>query len=263
MTEPVGAGANALSERDLVESFQALGLRTADVALVHSSYKSLGTVSGGPTTVVGALERTLGPAGTLIMPTFNFDFCGGKTFDIRHTPSQMGAITEVVRNDPRSRRVGHPIYSFSVLGARAEEAAALANVSSYGPDSMFAKLVEWDAKIVIMGLSYNNSMTFFHHVEEIEGCDYRYMKDFTAGYIDADGQRSRRTYSMFVRDLERGVVTAVDPMGELLEREGAIRSLQIGDAVVRLMSARDVYERTAANLTDRPGLLFRLEAPGS
>ena len=263
MTEPLGTGGGELSEQDLAESFPALGLQPGDTVLVHSSYKSLGPVAGGPATVIAALERALGPAGTLIMPTFNFDFCRGETFDVRHTPSQMGAITELVRNDPRSRRVGHPIYSFSVLGARAEEAAAISNISSYGPDSLFAKLVEWDAKIVIIGLSYNNSMTFFHHVEEIEGCDYRYMKDFTAPYIDADGHRSQRTYSMFVRDLERGVVTAVDPMGELLEREGAISSLQIGTAVVRLMSAREVYQRTARNLTDRPGLLFTIEAPGS
>ncbi len=213
--------------------------------------------------MIAALERTLGPAGTLVMPTFNFGFCQGERFDVTRTPSQMGILTELARTDPRARRVGHPIYSFSVIGARSDEAGGIHNISSYGPDSLFAKLVEWDAKIMVIGLTYNDSMTFFHHVEEIEGCDYRYMKSFTAPYVDEQGREAPRTYTMFVRDLQRGVVTAVDPMGELLEREGAISSLALGESTVRLMRAREVYERTASRLSNRPGLLFQLEEPGS
>ncbi|HEV3093354.1 MAG TPA: AAC(3) family N-acetyltransferase [Solirubrobacteraceae bacterium] len=231
--------------------------------LVHSSLKAIGPVEGGAAAVIAALERTIGVAGTLIMPTFNFGFCSGETFDVRSTPSQMGVLTELVRTDPRARRVRHPIYSFAVLGALAEEAARLRNFSSYGADSLFAKLVEWDAKIMVIGLSYNNSMTFFHYVEEMEGCKYRYMKSFTAPYVDELGNGSERTYTMFVRDLERGVVTAVDPMGELLEREGAVVCGEVGESAARLMRARDVYAITARNLTDQPGLLFRIDISDS
>src|SRR5574338_979593 len=99
---------------DLVAGFRLLGVAPGDTLLVHSSYKSFGPVEGGPQTVVNALEEALGPEGTLIMPTFNFDFNKGQPWDVRSTPSQMGVLTELVRKDPRAKRVFHPIYSFAI-----------------------------------------------------------------------------------------------------------------------------------------------------
>ena len=54
---------------ELVEGFRELGVKEGDTLLVHSSYKSLGEVDGGPATVVRALEAVLGTDkdGTLIM----------------------------------------------------------------------------------------------------------------------------------------------------------------------------------------------------
>jgi len=248
-----------LTMDDLILGFQDVGLEQGDAALVHSSYKALGDVAGGPRTVVDALLGAVGEKGTIIMPTFNFDFCSGTPFDARSTPSHMGVLTEIVRQDPRARRVEHPIYSFAVIGRRASEAATIDDPSSYGRDSLFGKLRDWGGKIMIIGLSYNESMTFFHHVEEMEGCHYRYMKSFTGDVTDTSGHTERRTVTMLVRDLDRGVVTAVDPMGELLERSGIITTRPIGDAVVRLMCARDVYEATAREMRREPHLLYEYE----
>jgi aminoglycoside 3-N-acetyltransferase len=249
-----------LTSMQLVAAFRDLGIDTGDIVLVHSSYKSFGGVAGGPQTVIDALLEAIGPEGTLVVPTFNFDFCRGEPFDVRQTQSQMGVITELVRTNPNSKRVAHPIYSFAVLGARASECELIENVSSYGSDSLFAKLREWNGKIMVIGLAYNHSMTFFHHVEEVEGCDYRYMKEFTGEYTALDGSTSLRTYTMFVRDIDRGVVTAVDPMGELLERTGTITTRQIGEAKVRLMRAKDVYEQVAREMRRDPALLRQIPA---
>ena len=56
-----------LSGHDQVERFTELGLRAGDVVLMHSCYKALGPMVGGPSTVIVALERAIGAAGTLIM----------------------------------------------------------------------------------------------------------------------------------------------------------------------------------------------------
>lgn len=239
-------------------AFGGLGLKGGDTVLVHSSYKSLGPVIGGPGVVVEALERALGPKGTLIVPTFNFGFCEGEPFDARTTPSHMGALTELVRKDPNSRRIEHPIYSFAVLGARADEAASISDPSSYGADSLFGHLRGWAAKIMIIGLSYNDSMTFFHHVEELQGVDYRYLKSFSGMVTDTAGNSLERTVTMYVRDLDRGVVTAVDAMGELLANKGTIESARIGQATVRLMGAQEVFEATVDAMRKEPRLLYTL-----
>jgi aminoglycoside 3-N-acetyltransferase len=193
------------------------------------------------------------------MPTFNFDFCKGQPWDVRSTPSHMGAITNMVREHSKAKRVFHPIYSFAVLGKYADYLTEERYKSSYGRNSVFGKLRELDGKIMVIGLRYTDSMTFFHHVEEMEGVDYRYMKTFTGQVTDEDGKTYEETFTMLVRDLDKGVITEVDPMGELMEKAGVITVRQIGDAKVSLMKANDVYEFTAREMRRDPKLLYYIE----
>jgi len=244
---------------DLVAAFEAAGLESGDTLLVHSSYKSFGGVDGGPQTVIDALLAALGNQGTLIMPTFNFDFCKGEPWDVRSTPSQMGAITNMVREHPEARRVFHPIYSFAVLGVKAEFLTQERCKSSYGRNSLFGKLRDLDGKIMIVGLSYTNSMTFFHHVEEMEGVDYRYMKSFTGLVTDEHGKTYEDTFTMLVRDIEKNVETEVDPMGALMEEAGVVNVRQIGSASVKLMKANAVYAFTAREMKRDPRLLYQID----
>ena len=118
---------------------------------------------------------------------------------------------------------------------------------------------ELDGKIMIIGLSYTNSMTFFHHIEEMEGVDYRYMKFFTGLVTDATGKTFEDTFSMLVRDVENGVITEVNPMGELMEKMGVISMHQIGAADVKLMNANHVYDFTAREMQRDPKLLYKIE----
>ncbi|HEY2981403.1 MAG TPA: AAC(3) family N-acetyltransferase [Anaerolineales bacterium] len=248
-----------LTPDDLVSGFRKLGVADGDTLLVHSSYKSFGPVDGGPQTVVDALLAALGEGGTLIMPTFNFNFNKGQPWDVRTTRSQMGVLTELVRKDPRARRVFHPIYSFAIIGKHAEMLGGLRYKSSYERDSVFGKLRDLGGKIMVIGLSYTNSMTFFHHVEQMEGVDYRFLKQFTGEVTDWDGTTKVDTFEMLVRNIDMGVITEVDPMGELMEKAGVIRVGRIGEADVKLMKADEAYAFTAREMRRDPHLLYRIE----
>ena len=248
-----------LTLESLTNAFRNLGVQAGDVLLVHSSYKSLGEVDGGPQTVIDALLAALGPEGTLIMPTFNFDFNKGKPWDMRSTPSQMGILTEFVRKDPRAKRVFHPIYSFAIIGKYAESLGSLRYKSSYERGSVFGKLRDLDGKIMVIGLSYTRSMTFFHHIEQMEGVDYRFLKQFTGEVTDWDGTTKVDTFEMLVRDIDRGVITEVNPMGELMEKAGVIKSKMIGAADVKLMRANAVYAFTAREMRRDPHLLYYIK----
>jgi aminoglycoside 3-N-acetyltransferase len=248
-----------LTLESLTNAFRELGVQAGDVLLVHSSYKSLGEVDGGPHTVIDALLAALGPDGTLIMPTFNFDFNKGKPWDVRSTPSQMGILTEFVRKDPRARRVFHPIYSFAIIGKYAEMLGSLRYKSSYGRGSVFGKLRDLDGKIMVIGLSYTQSMTFFHHIEQMEGVDYRFLKQFTGDVTDWDGTTKVDTFEMLVRDIDKSVITEVNPMGELMEKAGVIKSKKIGEADVKLMKANEVYAFTAREMRRDPHLLYYIK----
>jgi aminoglycoside N3'-acetyltransferase len=64
---------------------------------------------------------------------------------------------------------------------------------------------------------------------------------------------------MLVRNIDRGVQTEVDPMGEVLEQRGVVSIHKIGDAEVKMMKANDVYRVTAEEMKKNPGLLYRIE----
>ena len=247
-----------LTLEKLISDFRSLGVVEGDTLLVHSSYKTFGEVDGGPATVVRALEAALNTdgEGTLIMPTFNFDFNKGEAWDVRTTPSKMGILTELVRKDKRAKRVFHPFYSFAILGKHAEMLGSLRYKSAYERDSVFGKLRELDGKIMVIGLSYNDSMTFFHHIEQMEGVDYRFLKQFTGEVTDENGNTYTDTFEMLVRDVDKGVMTMVDPMGALMENAGVIQSAKIGEADVKLMKANEVYEFTAREMKRDPYLLY-------
>ena len=244
---------------ELILNFQKLGLANGDVLLVHSSYKSFGGVEGGPQTVIDALRSILTEEGTLIVPTFNYDFCDGKPFDVQKTPSKMGIISELVRTNSISKRTFDPVFSFAILGKHRDYLADLKNEHSFGPNSIFAKLRELNAKIMIIGLTYNQSMTFFHHIEEIQGCDYRYFKEFKGIITNYDDVKQDGKIILFVRDIERGVQNAVDKMGSIMELEGIVKNTIIGESEIKIMNVNDVYKRTVEEMEKNPHILIKIK----
>jgi len=244
---------------ELVLNFKELGVTRGDVLLVHSSYKSFGDVEGGPQTVIDALKWILSEEGTLIVPTFNYDFCDGEPYDVKKTPSKMGIISELVRTDSNSKRSLDPVFSFAIFGKQRDYLANLRYEHSFGPNSIFAKLRELDAKIMIIGLTYNESVTFFHHIEETQGCDYRYFKEFRGKIIDYNGIEKEKKIVLFVRDIKRGVKNDVDKMGMIMEYEGIVKKKTIGNSKIKLMKANDVYQRTVDKMKENPHILIKIE----
>lgn len=218
------------------------------VLLLHSSLsRTLRENKCTPEDVLHSFLERLGPDGTLILPLFNFDFTKGVPFDIKTTRSQMGALTEAGRNFQGSVRTGHPIYSFSVIGSRSKEFENIDNCSAYGKDSPFAILRSLNADIGVIDLPDQNSITFYHHVEEMERVPYRFHKTFTGSYTDFSGETKEKSYQVFVRDLNAGVVTRVNPMGELLWERGLYRGSRPGSGNgLRLISANALYKEVVS-----------------
>ncbi len=252
--------------KKLVSDWRAAGIEEGDTLLLHSSLKRtlIKYARAGykltPDAILSSFIEALGPSGTLILPLFNFSFTNGLTFDIRHSPSHMGALTESGRTMTGSVRTGHPVYSFSAIGKHTDAFRGIDNQSGYGTDSPFAKLRELDGKIGILNLSDQNSMTFYHHVEEMNDVPYRHHKSFSGAYIDAHGVQTIKTYSIFVRNLEDGVLTHVDPMGERLWRAGIYQGFKHDeDCGLRLCKANNVFSfvSDAINRDEAYGNLYK------
>ena len=242
-----------------------LNVREGDCLLVSSDILALAVAAQAhgevfdPNAFIDSLFRKLGKEGTLLFPTFNFDFCDKGEFDIRQTPSLTGALSRAALRRPDFKRTRHPIHSFAVGGKHQKDLCALENVSSFGEDSPFGFLHRHDGIMWIIGLPYQGSFTFVHYVEEREEVSYRYLKEFTSRYVDENGRVEVRSYSMYVRDKDKGVESWVDPIGEVLEQEGIAVSQSINGVSFKQISLRNAYHPIAKDIKINRGKnLYRL-----
>lgn len=233
----------------LSDEWRKSGVQEGDLLLVHSNitrtirrYLKSG-IKISAQDILDSFLKAIGPSGTLLLPLFNFDFTKGVPFNFMTTPSHMGALTEAGRLHPLGIRTGHPIYSFVAIGRLSEAFKGVNNYSGYGNDSPFAILNDMDGKIAVLDLPDQHSMTFYHYIEEMHEVTYRYHKKFTSNYTDQLGNTELRTYGLFVRDIEEGVITHVDPAGELMWRNGLYSGHRPNEeSGLRTISARKMYD---------------------
>lgn len=210
----------------LIKSFKKVGVRKGDILYVASDstrilYKALEALKESGKTkeeiknnamnaVLEALMESVGEGGTLLIPTFNFEFCGGGVFDYNATKSAVGILGDAARKRSGFKRTFHPIYSFAVWGKDRDHLVSLKNTDAWGGDSPFAFLLHRYEKAKFLSIGINNEgegFSFVHFVEQALLTEHRYHKKFTGYYINENGDKSLRTYSMFVRDLKRNVKT--------------------------------------------------------
>jgi len=249
----------------LAKGWQDSGVNDGDILLVHSNIKRTLVnarrqgVALTPEDILDSFLMSIGSSGTLILPLFNFDFPVTKIFDIRNTPSQMGALTEVGRTRKDAVRTGHPIYSFAVLGKDKGLFQGIDNKSGYAEDSPFGMLHKLGGKIASLDLEDQNSMTFYHYVEEVHGVGYRYYETFHGAYVDEVGKQHDRAYKLFVRDIGRNVLTNVNPTGELMWDENLYKGFRPKEGTgLRTIKSSVMYDFVSKLIThgEAEGNLF-------
>lgn len=196
--------------------FHSLGIKKGDRILIASDtirlWSECRKLKKGfqLNTVLHALMDLVTPEGTLLLPTYNWDFCQGIAFDSKKTKSKSGSLGDIALREEGFSRTRHPVYSFAVWGRDRDYLCSLDNRSAFGPDSPFHYLHEQNATNLVIGVIFNQCFTFAHYVEETRGVPYRYLKPFTGRYIDENGQERTEIYSMYVRNLDMDVVNVPD-----------------------------------------------------
>ena len=144
----------------------------------------------------------------MFFPTFNWDFCKGKTFNYYNTPSRTGSLGKIALKRHEFTRTANPIYSFAVTGKDKESICNLKHDNCYGLNSPFGYLIKKNGKNLFIDLKYklpsgiNSGGFIFHHVaEQLAKVDYRYFKKFKGFYIDKNKKKKLITIKYFVRDL--------------------------------------------------------------
>jgi len=237
-----------LSRSDLAAGLRHLGLGRGDLVYVHSSLSSLGWVEGGASAVLEAMRDVVGPAGTLMVPTFTFS--GTDTFDVLRSPSKTGAITEAVRNHPEAVRSWHPAHAPCAIGPLAEW--LVADHILYGPldigcpEDRMAKLGGW---VLLLGVDHRVNSTV-HIGEAYAGSvarlvRYNALNPARPKVIASNGQ----TLTVSITSMP-GCSAGFGAVERAMRAANRIRYGLIGEARCQLMRGQDIIDQTIALLKD-------------
>ena len=204
--------AHAVGRARLRDDLRRLGLRAGAIAMVHTRMSALGWVVGGSETVVRALLDVLGAQGTLVA----YASWEGHVYDAGDWPEEhrraysveppvydpqtaavdpgYGRIPERVRTWPGARHSGHPEAGVVAVGARAAWLCAPhPGDDGYGARSPFARLVEADGQVLMLGAPLD-SVTLLHHAEALARVPDKRTATYRVAVLE-DGEVVERTYT--------------------------------------------------------------------
>ena len=217
-----------------------MGIRENAVLLVHSSLRSLGKLEGGAETVVQTLLDVLGKDGTLLFPALSFKdvTLDHPYFDVRETPSCVGALPEYFRQHEGTERSLHPTHSVCGVGKYAKELLSghENDKTPCGSNSPFHKLPHYQGKILFLGcgLRPNTSM---HAIEELSEPPYLYDDLLDYQMTDTEG----RAFTMTIRRHNfAGWEQRYDRLNQVLDGDN-LRTGKVLDADCHLVEASAMW----------------------
>ena len=244
-------------KQDILGALERLGIRKGQTIMVHTSLSSLGFVCGGAQVVVEALLEAVGSEGTVMMPTQswkNLDPSVGvhweepeswwpvirehwPAYDKDTTPTNtMGAVAEMFRRWPGTRRSDHPARSVAAWGKYAEYLTADHDLSNiFGDGSPIGKLYELDGDVLLIGVGYDKNTSL--HLADVRA-NYPGKHESTEySAVMENGQRVWKRYDTLYVDGEDFV-----EIGKAFEESHCVKKTTLGNGLLTLMRQRELVD---------------------
>jgi aminoglycoside N3'-acetyltransferase len=232
-----------LTRSEVVAQLAALGVEKRGVLLVHTSFRTVRPVEGGPAGLIEALRDAIGPEGTLAMPAWTGD--DETAFDPRETPTapDLGVVADTFWRLPGVRRSNHP-FAFAAVGP---DAAAITSDPLPLPPHIQASPVgrvhDLDGQVLLLGVGHDANTTL-HLAEIVADVPYRVTKDCTV--IEA-GKAVRLRYGENDHCCARFALA-----DDWLRARGAQAEGRVGYAHARLARSRDIVAAAVEQLQHEP-----------
>jgi len=154
-----------------------LDLNENDVLLISSDINKLAKYykrKGGFDAVkfIASFQSKLSN-GTLLIPAFTDYLKNGDTFDYYTSKPSTGALSNRCSKLVGFKRTKDPLHSFYVWGKDSEELVSMNSDSTFGKNSAFGFLYQKNAKLLLIDVDFQNSLTFIHFIEESLKVNYR------------------------------------------------------------------------------------------
>ena len=230
-----------LSLRDIRETFGSIGIGSGDHVLVHSSLRRIGRIDGGADALLDALLQTVGPDGTVAVPTFSGIPENGACFHPAETPSHTGVFTEVVRQRPDAVRSLHPTHSVAAIGPRAAELTdGHLEAETVGTGSPCHRIASAGGYVMLLGVTHTANTTI-HVGEACSGMVKmgRLENPQSFGVLLSGG-----TVVHKAQDSSNSCSAGFNVLEFPLREKGQLRSFRLGSALSSIMKGQDLIDRT-------------------
>jgi aminoglycoside N3'-acetyltransferase len=236
----------ALSQAEVAAQLRHLGVKHGGVLLVHTSFRAVRPVEGGPSGLIEALRQAVGPDGTLVMPSWTE--LDDEPFDALNTPSarDLGVVAQTFWRRPGVRRSDH-FHAFAAEGPQAEVITAdPLPLPPHIPASPVGRVHELDGQVLLLGVGHDANTTL-HLAELLAGVPYR-----TPSYCTVleNGRATRVDYGENNHCCARFALADDWLRSRGLQTEG-----RVGRAHSRLSSSRHLVSVALEHLSLNP-LLF-------
>ena len=223
------------------------------VLLVHTSFRAVRPVEGGPQGLIEALVQAVGPRGTLVMPSWPND--ADELFDPSNTEaaSDLGVVAQEFWRRPGARRTTH-VQAFAAFGPRAEHILQdPLPLPPHIPESPVGRVHELDGQVLLLGVNHDANTTI-HLAELLAEVPYGQPKTCTAVI---EGRATRIEYLENDHCCERFELVDDWLRDARVQEQGTV-----GNAVARLSKAREIVRRVRPRLEREPLLFLHEEAAG-
>jgi aminoglycoside N3'-acetyltransferase len=232
-----------IARAEVAAQLRALGVEAGGVLLVHTSFRAVRPVEGGPLGLVAALREVLGPTGTPVMPSWSG--IDDEPFDPAATPAapDLGVVADTFWRLPGVLRSDHP-FAFAAAGPQASAITAdPLPLPPHIPQSPVGRVHERDGQVLLLGVSHDADTTL-HLAELLAGVPYRVPKFCT---VLRDGRPTRLEYGENDHCCARFSLA-----DEWLRRLGLQAEGRVGHAHSRLIRSRDIVDVARDRLARDP-----------
>ncbi len=242
---------SVLSKEDLIQDLIEAGITNDDLLMVHSSLRKIGKIENGANTLIEALLHCIGTNGTLAMPSFPIreDAAttiqkGNFTFDQLNTPSQMGMVTEIFRKMPGVKRSFHPTHPVCARGPLADHLtnSHFGELTPFSENSPFRKLCNQNGKILLIGVTMNQSLTNLHTLEDIKEFNLPVYLNTTYEVKMIDDNGNAHIMKTKVHDPTVSSTRDCDALKPIFIKENVLKEIQIGKAKCIVLDAYKLHQ---------------------
>lgn len=246
---------------ELAAKLQDIGLSRGDTLVVFCNLANIKKHTGiivnkqVSAFLLAAVGDVIGKEGSIVVPTFNWDFTKGKDYNHEKTESQMGYFSNYVLFTQDSIRSFHPVYSFACLGPLAEQICANVSRSSFGPGSVFERLHKLDAKMLFIDVDFSGC-AYIQYIEQAAGINYRRLK-YLVGNVTRDGKTWHDEFSFFVRQTAMNVIPEYSNLEKTMKREAELPEASFGESRIMLAGCKEVFDTASRHITHYPYFLLK------